>query len=76
MSRKTAFGCVAYAFFAVMVGPAVPTPLFPIYEQRFGFGSLMVTVIFATYAASCRCSWGECSRACRLARLPAPPRPP
>jgi len=44
MSRKTAFGCIAYAFFAVMAGTTVPTPLFPIYEQRFGFGSLMVTV--------------------------------
>ncbi|HEY2601408.1 MAG TPA: MFS transporter [Thermoleophilaceae bacterium] len=50
MSRKAAFFWIAYAFFVVMVGTTVPTPLFPIYEQRFGFGSLMVTVIFATYA--------------------------
>ena len=33
-----------------MVGTTLPTPLYPIYERRFGFGGLMVTVVFATYA--------------------------
>jgi MFS family permease len=50
MSPKAAFFWIAYAFFVVMVGTTLPTPLYPIYEQRLGFGSLMVTVIFATYA--------------------------
>jgi MFS family permease len=33
-----------------MVGTTLPTPLYPEYEQRFGFGSLTVTIVFATYA--------------------------
>lgn len=42
---------VAGAFFVTMLGPTLPTPLYPIYEQHLGFGGLMVTLIFATYAA-------------------------
>jgi len=45
------FAVVAYAFLVAMAGTTLPTPLYPIYQQRFGFGALMVTVIFATYAA-------------------------
>lgn len=41
---------VALAFFLTMIGTTVPTPLYPLYEQRFGFGGLTVTVVFATYA--------------------------
>lgn len=33
-----------------MLGATLPTPLYPIYEQRLGFGGVMVTVIFAAYA--------------------------
>jgi len=43
---------VAYAFFVVMLGTTLPTPLYPIYQRQFGFSELMITVIFATYAAS------------------------
>jgi MFS family permease len=50
LGRRTAFVLIAYAFLVTMVGPTVPTPLYPIYQSRFGFGSLMVTVIFAVYA--------------------------
>ena len=41
---------VAYAFVATMIGTTLPTPLYPIYEQRFGISGLTVTIIFATYA--------------------------
>jgi predicted MFS family arabinose efflux permease len=41
---------VALAFLATMVGTTLPTPLYPIYQQELGFGGLMVTVVFATYA--------------------------
>jgi predicted MFS family arabinose efflux permease len=34
-----------------MLGTTLPTPLYPLYQQRFGFSELMITVIFATYAA-------------------------
>jgi MFS family permease len=46
-----AFWLVAFAFLATNVGGALPTPLYPVYQQRFGFGTLTVTVIFAVYSA-------------------------
>jgi MFS family permease len=45
-----AFGLVGYAFVVVMLGTTLPTPLYPIYQQRYGFTGLITTVIFATYA--------------------------
>jgi MFS family permease len=42
---------VAYAFCVAMLSATLPTPLYPLYEQRLGFGSLLTTVIFAVYAA-------------------------
>src|SRR3954447_18792654 len=50
LSSRAAFPGIAYAFLVVMAGTTLPTPLYPLYETRFGFGELMVTVIFATYA--------------------------
>lgn len=46
----TARAAVAAAFLVTMLGATLPTPLYPLYEQRFGFGGLMSTVVFATYA--------------------------
>jgi MFS family permease len=40
----------AYAFVVTMLGTTLPTPLYPLYRERFHFSELMVTVIFATYA--------------------------
>jgi MFS family permease len=34
-----------------MAGTTLPTPLYVLYRERFGFSELVVTVIFATYAA-------------------------
>ncbi len=45
-----AVAMIAGAFFVTMLGPTLPTPLYPIYEENLGFGGLMVTTIFATYA--------------------------
>src|SRR5204862_864076 len=50
VSRNTGFGVVAYAFLVTMIGTTLPTPLYPLFEQRYSFGELMVTVIFAVYA--------------------------
>jgi MFS family permease len=50
LNRRTAFVGVAYAFAVTMVGTTLPTPLYAIYQQEFGFSELMITVIFATYA--------------------------
>ncbi|MDD7964926.1 MFS transporter [Actinomycetospora lemnae] len=41
---------VALAFLVTMLGATLPTPLYPIYEQELGFGGVMVTLVFATYA--------------------------
>jgi MFS family permease len=41
---------VAFAFFVVMSGTTLPTPLYPDYQQRYGFSVLIITVIFAVYA--------------------------
>src|SRR3954452_16134594 len=41
---------VAAAFLMTMLGATLPTPLYPLYQQELGFGGLMVTVVFATYA--------------------------
>jgi predicted MFS family arabinose efflux permease len=51
LSRRAAFIAAACAFFVTMVGTTLPTPLYPLYQRRFGFSELTVTVIFATYAA-------------------------
>lgn len=44
------FLTVAFTLFTLMVGPNVPTPLYPTYERLFRFSPLVMTVIFAVYA--------------------------
>ncbi len=44
------FWAIAYAFLIVMAYNAVPAPLYGIYQQRDGFSSFTITVIFAAYA--------------------------
>jgi MFS family permease len=50
VSRNAGFVLVAYAFLVTMIGTTLPTPLYPLFEERYSFGGLMVTVIFAVYA--------------------------
>ena len=40
----------ALAFSVNMMGMTLPAPLYPIYQTRFGFSDLSITVIFAIYA--------------------------
>lgn len=47
---RVASAGAAYAFVVTMLGTTMPTPLYPLYEKRFGFSGLIVTVVFATYA--------------------------
>src|SRR5437764_1139752 len=51
-ARRTAwpFVLVGAAWFAVMVSSNLATPLYAVYERRFGFSSAVLTVVFATYA--------------------------
>ena len=51
ISRPAAFALTAYAFAVTMLGTTLPTPLYSLYREQFGFSELMITVIFATYAA-------------------------
>lgn len=41
---------LALVFVAVMFGTTLPTPLYPLYEHRLGFGEQTTTLVFATYA--------------------------
>jgi MFS family permease len=50
VNRTTGFVLIAYAFLVTMLGATLPTPLYPLFAQRYSFGALMVTVIFAVYA--------------------------
>lgn len=50
LGRRAGFAVVAYAFAVTMLGTTLPTPLYVLYRQKFGFSELVITVIFATYA--------------------------
>ncbi len=47
-----AFYGLGFAFLVTMLGTTLPTPLYPLYQQSIGLSSLMVTVVFAVYAAA------------------------
>jgi MFS family permease len=46
-----AFWIVGYTFAVTMAFSTIPAPLYVLYQARDHFGALMVTVIFAAYAA-------------------------
>lgn len=48
---RLGFWSVSFAFLVAMAGTTVPTPLYPLYQQRFGLSPLAITVVFAVYAA-------------------------
>src|SRR3954466_8589536 len=47
---RWAFLVVSGAWFAMMAGANLATPLYAIYEREFGFSSAVLTLVFATYA--------------------------
>jgi MFS family permease len=49
-ARHFAFGLLAYAFAAIMVGTTMPTPMYALYAEHMHFAVLTTTVIYATYA--------------------------
>jgi len=49
--RRFGFAAAAFALAVGMLGTTLPTSLYGLYRDRFGFSELMITVIFATYAA-------------------------
>jgi MFS family permease len=50
LSHGAGFWIIALVFLTEMAFCAVPTPLYAIYQQRDGFPTIVVTVIFAAYA--------------------------
>lgn len=45
------FWTVAYAYLVMMAFSSVPSPLYVLYQQRDGFTTLTITLIFGAYAA-------------------------
>ena len=43
------FLILTVAFFALLLGSNLPTPLYAVYRERFGFSSAVLTLVFATY---------------------------
>ncbi|HEX5314838.1 MAG TPA: MFS transporter [Gammaproteobacteria bacterium] len=50
-AKRRGFVYASYAFLATMFGTTLPTPLYPLYRHEFGLSQLMITVIYAVYAA-------------------------
>jgi MFS family permease len=50
MSRSAGFVLASFVFLVGMFGTTLPTPLYPLFQEQYGFGELMVTVVFAIYA--------------------------
>lgn len=50
VSTLTGFWVVAIAFLLTMAYSTIPTPLYPLYQQRDGFPVWVITMIFAAYA--------------------------
>ncbi|HMK92963.1 MAG TPA: MFS transporter [Thermoleophilia bacterium] len=51
VSRPASFWIAAAVFLLGMAGGALPTPLYPLYQARWGFSNITVTLVFAVYAA-------------------------
>lgn len=49
-SRSTAFWSVAALLVLVLAASGVPSPLYRVYQERFGFSSGVLTTVFAVYA--------------------------
>jgi predicted MFS family arabinose efflux permease len=51
LGHRAGLAAAAFALAIAMLGTTLPTPLYALYREQFGFSELMITVIFATYAA-------------------------
>jgi predicted MFS family arabinose efflux permease len=48
--RGWAYAAVGFLFVAVMMATTEPTPLYAYWERSYGFGAIVTTLVFATYA--------------------------
>ena len=60
-SLRTSFWLVVAAQVLLFAGSNLPTPLFPIYEDRYGFGPGTVTLLFGVYVAGPVADVASCS---------------
>ncbi|UQX87499.1 MFS transporter [Jatrophihabitans telluris] len=49
LDRRTSFWLIALSLLVVMIAAGAPSPLYVVYQQRIGFSSSTLTVIFAVY---------------------------
>jgi MFS family permease len=56
VSHLAGFWIVAASFLATMAYATVPTPLYPLYQERDGFPVWVITMIFAAFAVGVVCS--------------------
>ena len=49
-SRRAGFLLASFVFLVGMYGTTLPTPLYPLFQAKYGFGELMVTIVFSIYA--------------------------
>ncbi len=52
LSQPVGFAVAGLAMTGLMVGAAAPSPLYPVYQQLWGFSSFTLTVIFAVYVVA------------------------
>lgn len=52
MPSALAFWAVGLTYLVVMASSAAPSPLYPVYQQAWGFSSTTLTVVFAVYAVA------------------------
>ncbi|WP_446665224.1 MFS transporter [Flexivirga sp. B27] len=52
LSRPAGFAVAGAALVGLMAGAAAPSPLYPVYQQLWGFSSFTLTVIFAVYVVA------------------------
>jgi len=50
LSEKASFALLASLAISFLAGSSAPTPLYGIYQARWGFSSIMTTVVFGVYA--------------------------
>ena len=46
---RAAVVVVATQLAIMFVGAVLPTPLYPLYQQRFGFSNVVLTLVYAVY---------------------------
>jgi len=49
-ARGWAYAAIGFLFVSVMLATTEPTPLYTFWERSYGFGAIVTTLVFATYA--------------------------